>query len=103
MSRGLGKVEKLVLEAFKDNPSTLLDSITVTIRVHGERATQAQYSATRRALTSLQKKGLLTKLEGSWRFGRSFYALPEQAENYMLREAILRGRARSFVGRERCG
>jgi hypothetical protein len=100
VSRGLGKVEKSVLEAFKGNPSTLLDSITVTIRVHGEQATQAQYSATRRALTSLQKKALLTKLEGSWRFGRSFYALPEQAEVYLQREAIFRGRARSSVERE---
>lgn len=100
MSRGLGKVERSVLEVFKDNPSTLLDSITVTIRVHGKQATQAQYSTTRRALNNLQKKALLTRLEGSWRFGRSFYGLPEQAEKYLLREAIFRGRARSLVERE---
>jgi hypothetical protein len=86
MSRGLGRLERAVLEVFKRDPAKLLDSITVTILLHDKYATQAQYSATRRALGSLQKKGLLTRLEGSWRFGRSFYALPDAAQAYAERE-----------------
>jgi DNA-binding IclR family transcriptional regulator len=84
MSKGLGKVERAVLEVFEKDPSGMLDSITLTIRVHGRQATQSQYSATRRALNGLQKKGLVTRLEGSFRFGRSVYALPERAKEYMM-------------------
>jgi hypothetical protein len=85
MSKGLGKVERTALEVFVNQADSVLDSITVTIRVHGKRATPSQYSATRWALNTLQKKGLLIRLEGSFRYGRSFYALPEQAEKYMQR------------------
>jgi len=87
MSRGLGKVEKAVLKVFEDDPSKLFDSITITLRVHGDEPTWSQYSSTRRALGGLCKKGLLTQLEGSWRFGRSQYALPESAEEYRRRES----------------
>ena len=86
MSRGLGRRERAVLAVFEAEPDKLENSIAVVIRLHGVKATESEYSATRRALNSLQKKKLLTRLEGNgWRFGRSVYALPAAAEAYQAR------------------
>jgi DNA-binding PadR family transcriptional regulator len=83
MSRGLGKVEKAALETIEHDLAKPLDSIAVTLRIHGDEATESQYSSTRRALTKLCKKGLITHMGDGWRFGRSHYMLPDEGKAYL--------------------
>ncbi len=98
MSRGLGKVEKAVLETIEHDRTKPLDSIVVTLRIYGDEATESQYSSTRRALTKLCKKGLITHMGNGWRFGRSCYMLPDEGKAYRENDARETAKDRAMFG-----
>jgi len=60
MSRGLGRVERDILTLLERN--THLSAPVLSALIYQEPATVSQYSAVRRALARLQKRGLVVKL-----------------------------------------
>jgi predicted transcriptional regulator len=99
MSRGLGKVEKAVLETIEHDRAKPLDSYTIAFRISGdEYPTESRYSSTRRALTKLCKKGLITHMGDGWRFGCSHYMLPDEGKAYRERDARETATARAMFG-----
>ncbi len=99
MSRGLGKVEKAVLETIEHDRTKPLDSYTIAFRISGdEYPTESQYSSTRRALTKLCKKGLITHMGNGWRFGRSCYMLPDEGKAYQEDYARETAKDRAMFG-----
>jgi hypothetical protein len=84
MSRGLGRVERDVLQVFQNNAEHILHSIEVTFLVACRDAvTESEMSFCRRALRTLARQGKIVDLgrNGS-RFGRRYYALPDAAAKF---------------------
>jgi hypothetical protein len=84
MSRGLGRVERDVLQVFGNNAEHLLHSIEVTLLVAcRDTVTESEISSCRRALRTLARQGKIVDLgrNGS-RFGRRYYALPDAAADH---------------------
>lgn len=86
MSRGLGKIQRAVLEVFENNPKKGLDSIVVTGLVFDKtEVNDSECVSVRRALRSLVKSELLLDMGRGFRQGRRQYALPEYYEEYRER------------------
>jgi len=60
VSRGLGKLERAVLDLVPEAPKTT-HTAQIALTLFGEQATEAQRRSMRRAVTSLARKGLLEK------------------------------------------
>jgi len=72
MSRGLGRVERDILTLLERN--THLSAPVLSALIYQEPATVSQYSAVRRALARLQKRGLVVKLGSLFHGERCSYA-----------------------------
>jgi hypothetical protein len=81
MSRGLGKIERAVLETLRGDPTGPWDAgPTVTAlakRVYGPAPTTVQLVSFRRALRSLQRKGFIIIRRSDWWYGGRRVALAE--------------------------
>jgi hypothetical protein len=84
MSRGLGRVERAVLEVFQSKADSVIDSIEITALIVGRNnVTESEASSCRRALRTLARQGKIVDLgrKGS-RFGHRYYALPARATKF---------------------
>jgi len=84
MSRGLGRVERDVLQVFQNNAEHVLHSIEVTFLVAcRDTVTESEVSSCRRALRTLARQGKIVDLgQNGSRFGRRYYALPDRAAKH---------------------
>jgi hypothetical protein len=81
MSRGLGKIERAVLETLRGAPTGPWGAgpttKAVAERVYGPAPTVAQLVSLRRALRSLQRKGFIVVRRSDWWRGGRRVALAE--------------------------
>jgi hypothetical protein len=84
MSRGLGRVERDVLEVFQNHAERTINSIEITALIVGrDTVTESEASSCRRALRSLARQGKIVDLgRTGCRFGRRYYALPDRAAKH---------------------
>ena len=86
MSKGLGKIQRSVLEIFELNPDKSIDSISMTGLVFDKtEVSDSELVSVRRALRSLVKAGHLVDMGRGFRQGRRHYATPEYFEQYKKR------------------
>ena len=86
MSKGIGKLQREIIELFENNMHLMFDSLEITAIVHELNAvatvTESQAVSTRRALRGLAKRKLIVDMGRGWRDGRRRWATPEQAERH---------------------
>jgi hypothetical protein len=81
MSRGLGKIERAVLETLRGDPTGPWGAgptvKSIGARVLGPSPTTAQLVSLRRAIRSLERKGLIVVRRSDWWYGGRRVALAE--------------------------
>jgi hypothetical protein len=81
MSRGLGEIERAVLETLRGEPTGPWGAgptiKAVAQRIYGPAPTVAQLVSLRRALRSLERKGLVVVRRSDWWYGGRRVALAE--------------------------
>jgi hypothetical protein len=84
MSRGLGRIERAVMEVFQSKADSVIDSIEVAALIAGRNTvTVSEDSSCRRALRTLARQGKIVDLgRDGHRYHRRWYALPNAAADH---------------------
>jgi hypothetical protein len=86
MSRGLGTVQRKIMDLFTASPDWMPDSIKVAEAVFARiNVTDSQTVSVRRALRRLVEAKSIVQVEGSFRWGRSRWCLQATADAYYER------------------
>jgi len=60
MSKGLGRLQREILTALVEAPSTGLETDALVVKVFGQDATVSQVTSVRRAIRELERDGLVS-------------------------------------------